>query len=326
MASAAAPLPGVLNVALSNYAKEYTNNALIGDLLAPRVPVDRQSFQYLIFDRSSQRLDRRTLRAPGGKPETIRWAFSTDKYFCDSHALDAETPREVQAYLQGMGFDAKMKSARTLIDKIQLSREAELAALMADSSTFANTVPLSGSSCWDNSNSKPIEVVDAYKALIRQAGVTPTHLFLSDPVAVAIKNHPEVVDRFKYTNGQGVIGFDQLSTLFGVKVVPASAIQLDATNTPSWTWGTMAILAHIEPVSSQQDLSPVKTFSWTSAPDTVEGYGVLEWPDPHLSTKKDWGSVDWYYDLKATAVETVVVFNGCVAAPVMGAIPAALEG
>ena len=43
---------GSLNVALSNFAKEFRNNAFVGDLIAPRVPVERQSFQYVIFDRS----------------------------------------------------------------------------------------------------------------------------------------------------------------------------------------------------------------------------------------------------------------------------------
>jgi hypothetical protein len=316
----------VLNVALSNYARQYTNNDLIADIVAPRVPVDRQSFQYLIFDRSAQRLDRTTLRAPGGKPETIRWSFSTDTYFTKSHALDAALPRETQAYLQGMGFDAKMKSVKTLMEKIQLSREAELKALIADATKFPNSTALSGTSMWDNAASKPIEVVDGAKAQIRQAGVKPTHLFLSDPVAVALRNHPEIIDRFKYTNGAGVVTDDFLSTLFQLKVVVASAVQLDAQNVASWVWDTLAMVAHIEPTSSQQDLSPVKTFSWTSAPDTTEGYGVLEWPDAHLSKKTDWASVDWYYDMKPTATETIAVFTGCVAAPTMVSIPAAIQG
>jgi hypothetical protein len=36
---------GTLNVALSNFAKEFRNNVLKGDRFAPRVPVARQSYQ-----------------------------------------------------------------------------------------------------------------------------------------------------------------------------------------------------------------------------------------------------------------------------------------
>ena len=60
------------------------------DLIAPRVPVGRQSFQYTVFDRSNQRLDRQTLRAPGTTPQTDRMSYSEYPYFCKSHALRAE--------------------------------------------------------------------------------------------------------------------------------------------------------------------------------------------------------------------------------------------
>ena len=46
---------GFPNVALSNFMKEFRNNQLVGELAAPRVPVERQSFPYVIFDRSGQR-------------------------------------------------------------------------------------------------------------------------------------------------------------------------------------------------------------------------------------------------------------------------------
>jgi hypothetical protein len=74
------------------------------------------------------------------------------------------------------------------------------------------------------------------------------------------------------------------------------------------------------------DLSPVKTFVWTSAPDTVAGYGTLEWPDPHRSTKKDWMSTDMYYDMKPTGAETIQVFSNCVAAPTYATVAPPAEG
>ena len=45
---------GTLNVALSNFAKQFRNNAFVGELLAPRVPVARQSFQYVVWNRDDQ--------------------------------------------------------------------------------------------------------------------------------------------------------------------------------------------------------------------------------------------------------------------------------
>ena len=74
------------------------------------------------------------------------------------------------------------------------------------------------------------------------------------------------------------------------------------------------------------DLSALKTFSWSGAPLTVDGYGVMEFPLPDLDAKADVVSVDWYWDTRITAQETIYLFAGCVAAPAMGAIAAPLAG
>jgi len=70
---------GALNVALANYAKEFADDSvpLVGDLIFPKVPVDRQSYQYLIWNRDNLRVPGSTLRAPGGHATEIRRSYST---------------------------------------------------------------------------------------------------------------------------------------------------------------------------------------------------------------------------------------------------------
>ena len=320
---------GTLNVALSNFAKEFRNNAFVGDLIAPRVPVDRQSFQYVIFDRSNMRLDRQTLRAPGDRPQTDRFNYSVAPYMCQSRALEAKIPYESEAYGLGLGFSTKQKATQRLIDKINLDREVQLATLVTTAANVPNNTALAGASMWDPAaGGHPIPVVDAAKSLLRQAGLQDSEMMfvLSDPVVVALCNHPDIIDRFKYTNPGGNISLDQLSSVFRVKCVQASAISLDKTNTASWVWGVNALLCHAQPATSMQDISFAKTFTWTSAPETTEGYGVMEWPSPHRSEKADYLAVDWYWDLRITATEAAYLFTNCVAAPSMGAIPAPVEG
>jgi hypothetical protein len=344
MAAYAGPMvSGILNVALSNFAKEYRNNALVAELLAPRVAVQRQMFQYLIFDRANQRLTQQTLRAPGARPQTIRRSWSTNPYNCKSHALSAEIPYETEAYALGMNFSLKQKATEGLIQLINLDREVYLANLLATAAT--NTTPLSGTSCWDsyvkgganydingfsaNGNwvgANPIAVVDQLKQEIRQAGVSATHMVVSDPVHAALRNHPALIDRFKYTNVSGFLTPAQLSSLFELEYVMASAVNLDKNDNASFVWGQNVVIAHVENVSSMEDVSSCKTFSWTDAPDTTDGYGVIEFPDPMRDSKKDWVSTDWYWDMQITAQETIAVLTGVVAAPTMVAIPAPVEG
>ncbi len=343
------PMPlGTLNVALSNFAKQFRNNALVGDTLAPRVPVEHQSYQYVVWNRDDFRVPASTQRAPGDPAATTRRGYSAAPYMCQSHALKGKVPFESEAYGLNLGFSTKKQLTQQLINQISLAREVEIANLMLSTSNFPNGVTLSGTSMWDaypstpetgTDGSHPIVVVDAYKAILRQAGVQDSEmqLTLSDPVAVKLRNHPDIIDRFKFTNTQGGITDEMLSKAFGVKVVTASAIVLDKGNNASWVWGNNAVLSYAQPAPTMNDVSCAKTFVWTGSQgddgrsipgpmNTIDGYGVQEWIDPDLSAKTYWESVDWYYGLEVTATETAIPILNAVTAPTMGAVPSDIEG
>lgn len=341
---------GALNVALSNFAKEFRNNAFVGEMFAPRVPVARQSFQYVVWNRDDFKLPGSTLRAPGDEPQTVRRSYSTAPYMCASHALQGEVPFESESYGLGLGFSTRKQLTQQLIKQINLDIEVARANLLLSKTNFPNYIDLSTGTNqqWDmypavagegTDGSHPIKQIEAAKAILRQAGVQDADmaLLLSDPVVVALQNHPDIIDRFKYTT-PGSISLDQLSQVFRVKCVQASAIVLSRGNVASWVWGSNAFLGYAQSAPTQDDVSCAKTFVWTGGtdgngnaiagpPSTVDGYGVLEWLDSHLSKKKYWQSVDWYYDLRATATETgIPLLNALSVAPTMGAIPSDVEG
>ena len=185
-------------------------------------------------------------------------------------------------------------------------------------------------------------LIEQYKSVLRQAGIQDSDMVLaiSDPVALVLRNHPDVIDRFKFTNTGGIITNEMLSLLFGVKVIIGSAITLNQQNVPSWAWGNNCFLGYAQQAPTQEDISCAKTFTWSGGqdgdgnviappPSTVDGYGVLEWIEPHLSEKKYWQSVDWYYDLRPTAPEAGIPILNCLGTypPVsMGTIASDLEG
>jgi hypothetical protein len=319
---AAVPLSGQLNVAASNYAKEYRNNGLVGDMFAPRVPMDRQTFQYVVHDRSAMRLDGSTLRAPGGTPRMIRSAFSTLPYFCNSHALSAEVPFETEQFGLGFGFSQIAKATRNVMDKLLLDREEALVSVVAGA---GSTVALNGTSMFDNAASTPIEFFTAARAVIRASGVEANVAIISSPVVDALVNNQEIINRVKYTFPGGMIDsvdLNQLSTVLGIKCVRAAAVQVDKNDVPSYVWGQNVVLGYVQDVSSQQDISACKTFVWTGAPETVDGYGVIVEPAYPLSRKATIISSDWYWDIRVTAPETLYTFTNCCAAPMMPTFPA----
>jgi hypothetical protein len=351
---------GALNTALSNFAKEFADDdvPLAGDRIFPKVPVDRQSYQYVIWDRQNLRVPGSTLRAPGGGATEIRRSYSTDTYFCRSHALKGKVPFESEAYGEGLGFSTKQHLTGDLIGRIRRARENEIATMALSTTNFPNGVTLSGGAQWDsyittpandteaNVTSHPVVAMTAYKAILRQAAVPDNLmvLILSDPVAQALENHPDLIERFKFTNPSGNISLDQMASAFGLQpgnVVRASAITMNQDNVSSYIWGANAFLGYSKPNPDREDVSCGKTFVWAGgkgpggggsampgAPGTIDGYGVLEWIDPELDTKTYIQSVDWYYGLKVTAVETGIPILAAVNLSnfPMSAIPGTIEG
>lgn len=242
MGAFAAPFGGgTLNVAAANIAKQYKNNSLMGDLLAPRCPMDRQMFQYVVHDRSGMRLDGSDLRAPGNVPTEIRSSFSTANYNCVAHARMAKVPFETEQYGLGFNFSQIAKATQNIQDKLLLGREVYLASLVTNPANVPNTLALAGASMWDSyltgGTSEPVEAIEAAKAIVRQSGVVANLLILSDPTFVALKSNPIIIEYFKYTKS-GAITLDDLSNVFGIKTVVASAVSVDKNDNVSWGVGT----------------------------------------------------------------------------------------
>lgn len=344
---------GFPNVALSNYAKEFADDdtPLVFPLICPNVPVERQSFPYLIWDRTNLILPGSTLRAPTDGAATIRRSYSTDDYFCRSHALKGSVAFEEEAYGEGLGFSTRQHLTGDLIGRIRRAHEDEVAKLVLSTANFPSGVDLSEGSNnqWDvypaiagtgTDGSHPIEQVDEYKEILHQAGISDDQmiLILSSPLVKVLIHHPDIVDRFKYTNVTGVIDLDKLTSVFGVKCVKAGALKASQNMVASYIWGNNAFLGYSKPSTDRNDVSCAKSFTWAggkgpdggtspAAPGTIDGYGVQEWLDPELDKKTYWQSVDWYYDIKVTAIETgVPILNALKTAPTLATIVGPTEG
>ncbi len=347
MASFAPSMPaGPLQIALSNYAKERKNNALIGSYFAPRVPSAKQSNQYVIHNSDNLRVVASDFRAPGGRPGGIRRSFSVSPFMCASHALETAIPFETETYGLGFGFSEQKLATQQLIDQLHLKYEANVVALLMNTTNFPNGVTLTTSNQFDNfpavaqtgTGSHPIVFIEQLKAQLRQAGIQNSDMFLalSDPVALVLRNHPDIIDKTKYWN-QGIgITDEMLAQAFGIpKVIVGSAVGLDQENNLSWIWGNNAFLGYAQQASDLSDMSCAKTFCWTGGlgPDGnnypgpvgvppiaagglpssgTDGMGVLVWPEEHKSEKKTWVSLDWYYTLEATAPESGIPILNCL--------------
>lgn len=84
-----------IDAALTNLSVGYRNPAFIADLVAPVVPVRKQSDKYFIHDAAREvfrQSDDR--RAPGAEANEVNFALSSDNYYAEDHALTSVIPDE----------------------------------------------------------------------------------------------------------------------------------------------------------------------------------------------------------------------------------------
>jgi len=297
-----APLSGRLDAALSNFAQGYRNNDLVGDIIFPRVGVQRQTDKYWIWGREAQELTEGDLRATGAGAEAIRAALSSDSYSALSHALKFELADETRANFEA--GDAEQGLTQMLIDKILLGKEKRALDLIGSKSVVTQNVTLAGGDQWsDPLNSDPRGDVDLAKDTIMKTGTRVNLMIIGPEVFTALRKHEQILEALKYTR-LGIIGEPELSAFFGIdRVVVARAVSFSGS-TASFLMGKHAFLAYISPGPSQMDLSFGKTFVWEGAPGTIGGIGTVIGRNPDVTAKSDIVGVDFYYDQKVCAAGT----------------------
>jgi len=312
MGSSAAPLVGHLDAALTNFAKKFSNNELIADRIAPAVLVGRQSDKYYIYGREGQELTEQQLRATGAPAEAIRIALSTDSYFCRSHALAANIADEDRPGYAEAG-DIEQDAVQTMMEKILLQREKELATMLTDTAQVTNNITLAGGDQWsDLLNSDPIGVVETGKSKIRESGVAPNFMAVGEAVFTKLIQNREIKELFKYVQ-RGRLNEQDLAAVFGVEEFLVGRAVEVAAGVPGFVWGKHAIIGYRNRAAGRMDVSGVKTFRWSAAPGTSSGIGVVKARHPNPTAKSDIVGADDYYHQKITAVQTLYLVKNAVA-------------
>ncbi len=312
MGSVAAPLVGHQDAMLTNFAKKIRNNELIADRIAPAVPVGRQTDKYWIFGREAQELLEHQLRADGAPAERIRFALSSDTYNCKSHALAAEISDERRASYADVG-DIEEDAVQTMMDKILLQREDELATMLGDTAQVTNNVTLAGADQWNNDASTPGVNIQTALDKIVEAGVRANFIAMGWQVFAKLRWHPAIRATFQYHTDRALTDAD-LAAYFGVQeFLVGAAGKLSKAAAQSFVWGKNVIVGFKNPSGGQQDISGVKTFRWSGAPGTSGGIGVVKARHSDPTAKSDIVGVDDYYHQKITAVETLYLIKSAVA-------------
>jgi len=277
-----------IDVALTNVSVGYKNAEFIGDQILPVVPVNKSSDIVRTYGKEAFRLDD-DIRANGAESNrVVAYSVGTTSYSCQTHSLNDVVTDKDRANAD-KPINPDIDTTEGLTDKILLRREYDQGSYLFNTSTFSGTTTaLSGT-----------QHIDTYKDTIQNAiGREPNIVAIGYPVYVKLKNHPDILDRLKYTT-KGVVTPELLAELFQVdKVLVGKSIYNSAregqTASMSRIWGKYVLLAYVNPKPSLK--SPTLGYTFQEKIYGGKGWKVKKWRREEL--EGDEIEVSTSYDVK----------------------------
>lgn len=248
----------VIQPILTNVARGYMQNPLIGDALFPRVPVSARAGQLLKFGKDAFKVHS-TKRGPGELIPRINISYGTDSYKLEQHALGVSVPTETQEEAKlVVDVDLFDESIQTVSDSVRLEMELEAATLATTAANYgnANKLALSSTDRWDTSTADIFGQLATGKEAVRsKIGQRPNVIVLGPKVLTALQHQDKILDRLKYTSSQ-VPSLEDLARLFQVaKVVEGAAVAADDSEAFYDVWGTNVVLAYVN-ISTKSRRTP----------------------------------------------------------------------
>lgn len=319
--------------ALTNMSVAYAQSAdnFIADKVFPTIPVQKQSDTYFVYNRDDFFRDEARERAKG--TESAGGDYDIDNappYFARVHAFHTDVNEQDR-----VNADTPLRpnedATEFVTHKLLLRRENLWAEKYfkegiwgTDVQGVAGTPTESQILQFDNAASTPIETFTEMNTQMAQTtGYKPNTLVISPHVFAALKNHPDILDRIKYTQ-KGVVTIDLLATLFEVENVYVTwAVQNTApkkassdANKPTpldFVMGKHALLMYVEKNPGIKKPSAGYTFAWTGLKGAnALGGRIVRIPMPWLGMETERVEGEMAFDQKVIASDLGIFMRDLV--------------
>ncbi len=256
---------------LTNLSVRFTqsNDTFLANKVFPMVRVQHRSDQYYTYDRSFWFRSDAALRGPATESAGSGYEISTDNFSCDVFSVHKDVDDQTRANVDSqITLD---RDATEFVTQHMLQRREQeyVSSFMAASIWDTDVVGGTDFVQWDDyANSSPIQ--DFREGIIAMAKLTaykPNQLVLGPEVWDKLQDHPDFLDRIKYTQ-KGIVGTDLLAELLGLdKIHIAWAIKNTAaegeTGAYDFHHGKTALLLHVAKSPGLNTVSAGYTFVWS---------------------------------------------------------------
>lgn len=317
-----------IDQALTNISVAYMQDAsnFIADKVFPKVPVQKQSNLYFIYDRGDFWRDEAAERAPGTESAGGDYNISkSDPYFCRVYAYHKDVNEQDRVNADDP-LSPDRDATEFVSGKLLIKREILWASNYFKTGVWATDVtgkaanPGAGETLqWDQAASDPVKVIQNYSTQMQEAtSYRPNTLVLSPYVRDALLEHPDVIDRIKYTQ-KGIASEALLAELFNVQnIYVAQAVYNSAakgaTASNGFIMSKSALLCYSEPNPGLKKPSAGYIFTWTGLKGAgAFGNRTVRIPMPWLGMDTERIEGEMAFDMKVVAADLGVFFSGIVA-------------
>jgi len=317
-----------VNAPLTNISVAYIQSQedFIADKVFPLVPVDKQTDIYWTYTKNDWFRDEAKQRGPAAESAGGGYNLdSTATYSCKVYAFHKDIPDQVRANCDA-AIDVDRDATMFISQRLLIRREK----IWADNYFAINkwgkdytgvaAGAVAGTSFiqWsDYSSSDPVGDIKTGRMYIKGiTGYKPNTLVLAEEVFESLKNHPDIIDRYKYTSSQ-VVTIDMLARLFEVqRILIAGGIysataELAATPTYSWIMSKGALLVYAAPSPSLMTPSGGYTFAWSGLSGLGYATSIKNFRMEHLECDRVEG--ESAFDCKLVASDMGVFFATAIA-------------
>jgi hypothetical protein len=214
-----------INAPLTNVSVAYIQSAdsFIADKVFPKVVVQKQSDLYYRYSKSDMRRTDVKRRAPATETPGVGWTHTTDQYFCHVYGVHKDIDDQVRANADS-NFNLDRDATEFVTNQHLLKRDLDWTAKYMQPGVWATEksgvtgVPADSTEFvrWDEAGSDPIGDVSRWLIDFRRlSGFAPNVCVMGAYVMAALKQHPDIIDRIKYTQ-RGVVTEDLIATLFDI--------------------------------------------------------------------------------------------------------------
>lgn len=282
----------------------------------PSVNVSKKSDLYYTYSQADFWRDQVQYRAEGTESAGSGYGLSTDTYNAAVYALHKDVSDQVRANSDNP-LAPDSDAAQFLAQQMMLKMEKDWVANYFAAGIW--TTDVTPGTLWSAAGSDPIGDVSTGIQTIRAAtGYVPNTLVLAWNVHEILRNHPDIVDRFKYTSSASVTT-EMMAAVLGVdRILVEGVIENTAAEGQTASYSQLgdkdALLCYSAPSPGLMVPSAGYNMNWTGMAN-VGGVGssvtTSTFRMDHL--KADRIEIEAAWDFKLVSADLGYFFENCIA-------------